>query len=142
MAMKLSDTQLTILSGACQREDRSVFPITAKVTGGALDKVLKSLLGKGLLEEVEAPAMGTVWRTRDDGGRLTLRATPAACTELGIEPEGQGGEVPVELPVAATVQSTSSPRARKPRKAAQAGIQAAEGLGAGTRSRAGPQPRP
>ena len=52
MTLRLSDSQLTILAAACGREDGSVFPITAKLTGGALQKVLTSLLGKGLLEEV------------------------------------------------------------------------------------------
>ncbi len=85
MAQKLSDTQLIILSTACQRQDRSVFPVTAKIAGGALQKVLKSLLGKGLLEEVESVGRSDAWRTTGEGARLTLRATPSACDALGIE---------------------------------------------------------
>jgi hypothetical protein len=75
---KLSDTQLVILTAACQREDRSVFPITAKISGGALPKVLQSLLSKSLIEEVPAGLADEVWRTADDDGHLTLRATKAA----------------------------------------------------------------
>ena len=92
---KLTDTQLTILSAACQRENRNIYPITAKVIGGALDKVLRSLLAKSLIEEVPTGRDQTVWRTDNDGSRLTLRATDAACNALGIaepaansEPEG------------------------------------------------------
>jgi hypothetical protein len=81
---KLSDTQLTILSAACQREDRNVYPITSKLTGGALDKVLNSLLAKGLIEKVSAARDQTVWRIDDDGPRFTLRATDAACDAIGI----------------------------------------------------------
>ena len=78
MTLRLSDSQLTILSAACGREDGSVFPITAKLTGGALQKVLTSLLGKGLLEEIQATDPETVWRAPEDGGSFTLRAAPAA----------------------------------------------------------------
>src|SRR4051812_32757461 len=89
---KLSDTQLTIISAACQRDDRSVFPITAKVTGGALDKVLKSLLAKGFLEEIEHTGSDPAWRTCEDGVRISLRATRAACQALGIEGEAGSDE--------------------------------------------------
>ena len=97
---KLTDTQLTILSAACQREDRNIYPITSKLTGGALDKVLNSLLAKHLIEEMAAGRDRTVWRTDDDGSRLTLRATDTACDALGIaegtispEPEGKTRKV-------------------------------------------------
>ncbi len=84
MAKVLSDTQLTILSAACQREDGSVYPMATKLTGGALAKVLNSLLRQGLVEEVPAGLQEQVWRTADDGARLTLKATSAAHTALGI----------------------------------------------------------
>ncbi len=37
MAKVLSDTQLTILSAACQRDDGGVYPIATRLTGGALE---------------------------------------------------------------------------------------------------------
>jgi transposase len=80
---KLSDTQLVILAAACERDDRGVYPLTAKVSGGALEKVLKSLLAKGLIEEVPAGLGDTVWRSGEDGSRYTLRATSAALDALG-----------------------------------------------------------
>ena len=52
---KLSDAQLVVLNTACQRDDRCVFPVTLKLAGNAVGNVLKSLLGKGLVEEVSAP---------------------------------------------------------------------------------------
>jgi hypothetical protein len=88
MAQKLSDTQLVILSAACQRDDRSVYPITAKVSGGALSKVLNSLLGKGMVEEIATTDPTSVWRTGEDGARFSLRATTEACRAIGIEAEG------------------------------------------------------
>jgi hypothetical protein len=82
---QLSDSQLVVLSAACQRPDRSVYPLTAKLPGGAAAKVLGSLLKKGLIREVQAKREDTVWREDKKRGRLTLHATPAALHALGIE---------------------------------------------------------
>jgi hypothetical protein len=84
---QLSDSQLVVLSAACQRADRSVYPLTGKLPGGAAAKVLTSLINKGLIKEVQAGREDTVWREDKKRGRLTLRATPAAFTALGIEDE-------------------------------------------------------
>ncbi len=89
---KLSDAQLVVLSTACQRDDRCVYPLTTKAKGEAAAKILKSLLTKKLIEEMPAhrPVQlgGSisyhVWREGKDGP-LTLRATDAACEALGIE---------------------------------------------------------
>ncbi len=85
---QLSDSQLVALSTACQREDRSVYPLTAKLPGGAAVKVLNSLLNKGLIKEVQAKREDTVWRDDKKRGRLTLRVTPAAFEALGITQDG------------------------------------------------------
>jgi hypothetical protein len=85
---KLSDTQLVILSAACQRPDLSVYPLTAKLPGGAATKVLTSLLNKGLIKEIIAKRDDTIWREDKKRGRLTLKCTKAAFEALGIEPDG------------------------------------------------------
>ena len=59
---QFSDSQLVVLSAACQRPDRSVYPLTAKLSGGAAAKVLGSLLKKGLVKEMQAKREDTVWR--------------------------------------------------------------------------------
>jgi hypothetical protein len=84
--VKLSDTQLVILSAASQRDDRLVLPLPERIKGGAAAKVVDSLLAKGLIEEVEAKREDAVWRETDDGHRVTLVATDAAFAALGIEP--------------------------------------------------------
>jgi hypothetical protein len=89
---QLSDSQLVVLSAACQRPDRSVYPLTVKLPGGAAAKVLGSLLKKGLIREVQARREDTVWREDKKRGRLTLHATPAAFQVLGIEQ----GEIPAQ----------------------------------------------
>jgi hypothetical protein len=82
---QLSDTQLVVLSAASQRPDHSVYPLTVKLPGGAVAKVLGSLIAKGLVKEIQAKREDTVWREDKNRGRLTLRATPAALANLGVE---------------------------------------------------------
>lgn len=84
---KLSDTQLVILSNACQRDDRLVLPLPDHLKGGAAAKVVDSLLAKGLVAEVPAERDQPVWRQDDDGTRLTLVGTDEAFTALGIQPD-------------------------------------------------------
>jgi len=87
MTPKLSDSQLVVLSTACQRPDAFVFPVTLKLKGNAIGNVLKSLLTRGLLEEIPGRADDTIWRYDDEGAPLTLRATRTAFEALGIEPD-------------------------------------------------------
>ena len=86
---KLTDSQLVVLNAACGRDHRSVYPLTLKLNVAAAAKVLKSLLVKGLIEEVPAKHQDEVWREDKDDQRLTLRATPAADAALGID-DGSG----------------------------------------------------
>jgi len=89
--IQLSDTQAVILSAACAREDGMVFPVTTSLKGGAVGNVCKSLLKHGLIEEVPATDLNTVWRHDEERGPITLRATPLAFSALGIteDPEEQ-----------------------------------------------------
>src|SRR5262245_29980351 len=80
-----SDAQLVVLSAACQRADRCVLPVTAKLKGNAAGNVLKSLLKKELIKEVRAKRDDTVWRHDGERGRMTLVATKAAFAALGID---------------------------------------------------------
>jgi hypothetical protein len=82
--IQLTDTQAVILSTACARDDGAVFPVTAKLKGGAVGNVCKSLLKLGLIEEIPATDLNTVWRHDEARGPITLRATPLAQTTLGI----------------------------------------------------------
>ena len=82
--IQLSDTQAVILSTACARDDGLIFPITAKIKGGAVGNVCKSLLKRGLIEEIQAIDLNTVWRHDEELGSITLRATPLAYSALGI----------------------------------------------------------
>jgi hypothetical protein len=82
----LSDTQLTILTAACQRVDRLVLPLPDRLRGGAAAKVVGSLAAKGLIEETAAKRGKPLWRETSGGRGVTLVATDAAFAALGIEP--------------------------------------------------------
>ncbi|WP_136653128.1 DUF3489 domain-containing protein [Paracoccus aeridis] len=97
--IQLSDAQAVILSTACAREDGAVFPVTASLKGGAVGNVCKSLLKQGLIEEIGATDVNTVWRHDEERGPITLRATPLAYSTLGITDE-QDDTLPAETPTA------------------------------------------
>ena len=95
---QLSDSQIVVLTAACQRPDRCVFPVTAKLKGNAAGNVLKSLLNKGLIREVRAKRDDTVWRHDEERGRITLAATNAAFAALGIDAQDAPAEEDAESP--------------------------------------------
>ena len=74
--VRLTDTQLVILSAASQREDRGVEPL-ANVQGKAAGKVVAKLVRAGLLEEIKASGSLPVWRRNDESGAVALRITSA-----------------------------------------------------------------
>ena len=96
--IQLSDAQSIILSAACARGDGAVFPVTTSLKGGAVGNVCKSLLKRALIEEVAATDLNTVWRHDEERGPITLRATPLACTVLGISDASEPAE-PAPEPV-------------------------------------------
>jgi hypothetical protein len=85
--MQLSDTQLVILTAACQRNDWHILPLPANLKGGAASKVVASLLGKNLIEEIDAMRGDPIWRETSDGHGTTLVLTKHAFAALGIAPE-------------------------------------------------------
>jgi Protein of unknown function (DUF3489) len=85
---KLSDTQLVILSNAAQRDGGALLPPPKrlKVKGGTLTSALKSLIRKGLVDEVPAPPDAAIWRKSEDT-RLMLTISSAGLEAIGVEPE-------------------------------------------------------
>ena len=63
--MKLSDTQLLILSSASQRTDPAVV-LPANLKGSAAKKVVDRLLNEKLLQELRTKDDMPVWRRGDD----------------------------------------------------------------------------
>src|SRR6266478_2190478 len=89
--VKLTDTQLLLLSAASQRDDRALEP-PPNLTGGAAQKVVAKLLTAGMVEEIRARASLPVWR-RDDDGPRTLRIT-----KKGQRKPGKSSSTPEKWP--------------------------------------------
>lgn len=120
---RLSDTQLIVLSAAAQRTDRLALPLPKSLKGGAAHKVIKPLIEKGLLEEVEANRKlgDPVWRETGDGHGVTLVATDAGLAAIGIEPDmapqaATRGNYTNEAPAAPAEASSPPAPATAPRE--------------------------
>jgi hypothetical protein len=81
-SVKLTDTQLVLLSAASQRDDRALER-PSSLTGGAAGKVVAKLLTEGLVEEVQSRGSFPIWRREqrpvrwptETGSSLAVRST-------------------------------------------------------------------
>jgi hypothetical protein len=83
--VKLTDTQLVLLSAASQRDDRALER-PSNLVGGAAGKVVAKLLAEGLIEEIQSRGSLPVWR-RDEEGPRTLRITKKGLQAIRVEDE-------------------------------------------------------
>jgi hypothetical protein len=91
MSIKLTDTQLAMLSAAAQREDRCLV-VLPKLKGGAALKVANKLISAGFVEEMEAKPRGPIWRRDTETGQAyALKLTVAGAKAIGID-DGVGSE--------------------------------------------------
>jgi len=88
MSIKLTDTQLVVMSAAAQREDRCMdAPKTLK--GGAAQKVATKLLTAGLAREIKAKAGMPVWRRDDEAQQAySLKLTAAGLKAIAVDDDG------------------------------------------------------
>jgi Protein of unknown function (DUF3489) len=110
---KLSDAQAVILTAAAQRDDGAVLPLpeSLRIKGGAVDKVLKSLKAKGLIDHQGAP--------RGDDPP-PLRITRAGLEAIGVEPEDDAPEGATPADTGATSAEASVQAAEAPDPATEA----------------------
>jgi len=85
--MKLTDTQLVILSAASQREDCAI-ELAPNLNVGAARKVVGKLLADGLIEEIEARDSLPVWRHDEDKGPLALRVSKRGLAAIQVDGRG------------------------------------------------------
>ena len=118
---KLSDTQAVILSAAAQRDDGAVLPLpeSVRIKGGAVDKVLRSLKAKGLIDHQGIP--------RGDNSP-PLRITRAGLQAIGVETEDGA-------PEGTTPGDTGATSADAGDEAVDAAALATDADGAATRAR-------
>ena len=98
--VKLTDTQLLLLSAASRREDRAL-ELLSNLAGAAAQKVVARLLNEGLVEEISTGGALPVWR-RDDDGACTLRITAKGLAAIGVEDEPRLTDEPGEQPAPQT----------------------------------------
>jgi hypothetical protein len=106
MIIQLSAAQRSVIEPACAREELCIFPVTANLKGGAVGNVCRSLLKRGLVEEVTAADEHTIWRHGEDGTPLTLRATELARKAIAGEAPD-----PVLPPTARAKKPSTAPAA-------------------------------
>jgi hypothetical protein len=85
--MKLTDTQLVLLSAASQREDRGI-ELAANLKGGAAQKLVRKLLAEGLIEEVGATGSRPMWRRDEDNRPLALCISDRGLAAIRVEDGG------------------------------------------------------
>ena len=106
--MKLTDTQLVLLSAASQRDDRALER-PSNLTGGAAGKVVAKLLAEGLAEDIQSRGSLPVWR-RDGDNTHTLRITKRGLQAIRDDEAAATDELP-KKPPARSAQSRKSTRA-------------------------------
>jgi hypothetical protein len=115
MSIKLTDTQLVMLSAAAQRDDRCLVA-SQNLKGGAAQRVAAKLIGAGLTKEIKAKPGTPVWRRDEQAGQsYALKLTAAGARAIVIDDdsasdettEGSGQRVP-----AATTDSQIVQQAR------------------------------
>src|SRR5712664_1965615 len=82
--MKLSDTQVMILSSASQRTDHAAV-LPANLKGSAANKVVNKLLNVKFLQELRAKDDMPIWRRGDDNRPYSLRITRAGLKAIEVE---------------------------------------------------------
>ena len=96
MSIKLTDTQLVLLSAAAQRKDLCLVA-SPTLKGATAQKVARKLISAGLVKEVKAKASDPIWRRDEQSGasyalKLTTAGAKAIAVDDPAEPEDAGEE--------------------------------------------------
>jgi hypothetical protein len=107
LALKLSDTQLMLLSAASQRDDLCLSPMP-NLKGGAARKVVEKLIRAGLVQEVSAKAGAPIWRRDDENAQsYALKLTTAGLKAIAVD-QDQRQEVAGELKTTSGVDRSNA----------------------------------
>jgi Protein of unknown function (DUF3489) len=87
-SIKLTDTQLGVLSGAAQRQDGAAAVPKGK-NGKAVQKLAATLIGQGLVREARAKPGMPVWRRDEKGRALALVVTKLGRAAIDVPQEGR-----------------------------------------------------
>jgi hypothetical protein len=117
MSNKLNDTQLMLLSGASQRDDRHVsLPTGTKLAHSR--RAAAKLLEVGLVREVKARKDAPVWRRDQDAGQAySLKLTAAGLKAIAVDdsngveeaaPKAAGGDTFANEVARAAIDATKA----------------------------------
>ena len=113
MSIKLTDTQLVILSAAAQRDDRCLtMPKSLKCSSA--QKVSSKLLAAGLVREIRVKQGAPVWRRdEEEETSYSLKLTAAGMKAIAVDIAADEEDVRQAMPSAATANAdlaaTASP---------------------------------
>jgi hypothetical protein len=107
-SVKLTDTQLRLLSAASQRNDRALER-PSNLPGGAASKAVAKLLTDGLVEEIPSRGSLPVWR-RDGDIAHSLRITKRGLQAI----RGEATELPKKPPAGSAKARKSTPASGHP----------------------------
>ncbi len=116
--MKLTGTQLALLSAASQRKDSAIV-FAPNLKGSAASKVGGTLPRDGLSEEVPAGGLLPVWRRDDEAGPRALRITERGLASLGVDgrtPQKAGEAQPAKEEADRSPKHHRHPAARRKEK--------------------------
>ena len=118
-----SDTQSLILSRAATRPGNLAVPLPEGLAGAAAKMVVRKMIVRGWLEEVEAnlTRREPLWRETGDGHGTTLIATEAGLDAIGIEPLVASAEGEAESAGGADARRHRHPETRRHPRGHQAG---------------------
>ena len=125
--MRLSDTQLMILSSASQRTDHAAV-LPANLKGGAANKVVSKLLNEKLLQELRAKDDMPVWRRGDDNRPYSLRITKTGLKAIEVEDVAEASDniaAATLEEVAVPDVSTAAKSSERPSRAKRSGAKTA-----------------
>src|SRR5215210_624194 len=91
--MKLTDTQLVLLSKASQREDRAL-ELLPNLKGGAAQKVVAKLLAERLVEEIRARGSLPIWRSDEEDRPVALRITKRGLAAFKVKHDEDNPDQP------------------------------------------------
>ena len=121
MSIKLTDTQLLMLSAAARRNDRCLVA-APNVKAAAAQKIAGKLIASGLVKEIKAKPGAPVWRRDDEAGqsyalKLTAVGAKAIAIDERAEPAYVGDEGNSREDVEQTASSSQQPSAPDPSSA-------------------------
>ena len=121
MTIKLTDTQLVMLSAAARREDRCLTP-PPSLRGPQTAKIGEKLIAAGLVREVKAKPSTPVWRRdAETGSAHALKLTAAGVKAIAAEGDQTAEQQPQnegDPPLAPTRAAARAANSNKERSAA------------------------